>query len=95
MKIQNIISKETRAAIYNVTVETVAVKDMIADIKAGTIANEIADASVDAFKADNYRQFVETMTNYGHLQTVDEIQAWWNFVTAAVTGNISNRFHTG
>lgn len=80
MKIKDIISKETRAAVYSATVEAVSIKEVLADIKAGTLANEIADAIVDAFKADNYRQFVETMTSYGPLRTAAEVNAWWTFV---------------
>lgn len=81
MKIRDIINEETRVAVYSATVETVAVKETVANMKAATIAADIADAVVDAFKADNYRQFVETMTNYGpRVKTINEINAWWTFV---------------
>lgn len=87
MRIKDVVSKEIRAAVYSVTVEAVSVKEVLADIEAGMIANEVADAVIAAVKADNYRQFVETMTNYGpHFKTIDEIQAWWGFVKAVMAG---------
>lgn len=86
-KIESIINKNDRVALYSATVEAVAVETVMAEMKAATIAADIADAIVLAIKADNYRQFVNMFTAYGyHLQTIDEINEWWSFVTAIMTG---------
>lgn len=85
-KIKSFINKEDRAALYSVTVEAVAVETVMEKMKAATIASDMADAIIDAFKMESYRRFVEMMTNYGHLQTIDEINEWWSFVTAIMTG---------